>query len=385
MKFVFLLQVYTFAAFKDTSMHITIKPKNPQEIQDSSFIQQTPLWAIAKKQQGWQLQGFTLNMHEPEKCFRQEADMLVIYHHPAPDFAMAYIPYFPVDLPESIDEGIFLEECAEVLRGELDNNCGMIRFDLPWATPWAYDENRFDACGNWMGNPDPYIQEMRMNFSNIYGNLRKSPTDALPSNTLIVPLDEPNEQLLSGMKSKTRYNIRLSQRKGVDVRSATEAELETWYRLYRDTARRNGIHLEGMDVFPAVLKASDKVEQSHVELLFAEHEGEPLAGMFLAYSQERVTYLFGASSTNKRNLMGTYALQWEAMQRGKQAGCKYYDMFGVAPAPEPAHPMYGLYRFKTGFGGHLFHRYGCWDYPFNEPAYKVYRAIELQDTGYHVN
>ncbi len=366
-------------------MHITIKPKNPLEIQDSSFIQQTPLWAIAKKQQGWQLQGFSLKMIDKDKRFRQEADMLVIYHHPAPDFAMAYIPYFPVDLPVTIDEGIFLEECAEVLRGELDENCGMIRFDLPWATPWAFDENRYDENGIWMGNPDPNIQEMRMNFSNVYGNLRKSPTDALPSNTLIVNLDEPNEQLLSGMKSKTRYNIRLSQRKGVEVRSANEAELKKWNYLYRDTARRNGIHLEGMDVFPAVLKASEKVERSHVELLFAEYEGEPLAGMFLAYSGDRVTYLFGASSTNKRNLMATYALQWEAMQRGKIAGCKYYDMFGVAPAPEPAHPMYGLYRFKTGFGGHLFHRYGCWDYPLNESAYEVYRAIELQDTGYHVN
>ncbi|MGM0550179.1 MAG: lipid II:glycine glycyltransferase FemX [Bacteroidota bacterium] len=366
-------------------MNIEIRQKNPQEIKNSTFIQQTPLWALAKKQQGCHLQGFTLKMADDEAHFRQEADMLIIYHHPAPDFAMAYIPYFPVDLPASIDEGIFLEECAEVLREQLDKHCGMIRFDLPWSTPWAYDDNRYDEMGTWMGNPDPYIQEMRMNFSNVYGNLRKAPTDALPSNTLIVPLDEPNENLLSGMKSKTRYNIRLSQRKGVEIRNATRNDLQIWMKLYKDTARRNGIHLQGLDVFPAVLNASEKVRGSHVELLLAEHDGEPLAGMFLAYSQNRVTYLFGASSTNKRNLMATYALQWEAMQRGKQAGCTYYDMFGVAPAPEPAHPMYGLYRFKTGFGGHLFHRYGCWDYPLNEAAYEVYRAVELQETGYHVN
>ena len=64
--------------------------------------------------------------------------------------------------------------------------------------------------------------------------------------------------------------------------------------------------------------------------------------------------------------MPTYALQWEAIRRAKAAGCLEYDMFGVAPQTDPTHPMYGLWKFKHGFGGEIFHQLGCWDYPLLE-------------------
>jgi lipid II:glycine glycyltransferase (peptidoglycan interpeptide bridge formation enzyme) len=82
--------------------------------------------------------------------------------------------------------------------------------------------------------------------------------------------------------------------------------------------------------------------------------------------------------------MATYALQWEAIRTLKDAGCTEYDMFGVSPSPDPSHPMYGLYRFKSGFGGRLFHRMGCWDYPLDEDAYKVFSSGEMKAQGYHV-
>lgn len=80
----------------------------------------------------------------------------------------------------------------------------------------------------------------------------------------------------------------------------------------------------------------------------------PLAAMFLVMSAYRATYLYGASSSRMRSVMPTYALQWKAMQIAKQCGCMEYDMFGVAPNPDPSHPMYGLYKLKQGFGGEIF-------------------------------
>jgi lipid II:glycine glycyltransferase (peptidoglycan interpeptide bridge formation enzyme) len=76
--------------------------------------------------------------------------------------------------------------------------------------------------------------------------------------------------------------------------------------------------------------------------------------------------------------MAPYALQWEAICRAKSHGCTEYDMFGIAPYPSPSHPLYGLYRFKTGFGGSILHRMGCWDYPLNSARYDMYRTAEMK-------
>lgn len=83
--------------------------------------------------------------------------------------------------------------------------------------------------------------------------------------------------------------------------------------------------------------------------------------------------------------MGTYALQWKAIQIAKERGCTEYDMFGVAPRPDASHPLYGLFKFKTGFGGAMFHSLGCWDYPLQKEKYEYFRAMELRSQGYHLH
>ena len=81
--------------------------------------------------------------------------------------------------------------------------------------------------------------------------------------------------------------------------------------------------------------------------------------------------------------MGTYRLQYEAMKLAKNRKCTSYDMFGVAPSPEINHPMHGLYRFKSGFGGEFVPRQGCWDYVLDETRYNLFRTTESQTSGYH--
>ena len=183
-----------------------------------------------------------------------------------------------------------------------------------------------------------------------------------------------------------RYNIRLSCRRGVQVREVDASWLDEWLVLCRETAERNHIIHQDRRYFEALFAARDNNpdDRTSLHLLMAEAEGIPLAGMFLSISENQASYLYGASSSRQRNKMAPYALQWQAICMAKECGCRYYDMFGVAPSPSVSHPMHGLYRFKTGFGGFLYHRQGCWDYPLQEDLYPVYYVQALNEEGYHL-
>jgi lipid II:glycine glycyltransferase (peptidoglycan interpeptide bridge formation enzyme) len=111
-------------------------------------------------------------------------------------------------------------------------------------------------------------------------------------------------------------------------------------------------------------------------LLLAWHERDLLAGNIVAFWKSRAAYLYGASSGAKRNLMPTYALQWEAIRRARAAGCHSYDLYGVPPRPDPDHPMYGLYQFKTGFSDKVLRRWGTWDTTLMPATFALYRAAE---------
>ncbi|MGL4987163.1 MAG: lipid II:glycine glycyltransferase FemX, partial [Treponemataceae bacterium] len=83
------------------------------------------------------------------------------------------------------------------------------------------------------------------------------------------------------------------------------------------------------------------------------------------HNEEEAVYLYGASSNEKRNLMPAYLLQWVAIKDAKESGCIQYDFYGIPPTDDINHPMHGLYRFKTGFGGRIVHRVGSFDIPFS--------------------
>jgi lipid II:glycine glycyltransferase (peptidoglycan interpeptide bridge formation enzyme) len=172
----------------------------------------------------------------------------------------------------------------------------------------------------------------------------------------------------------------------VQVKSYGMEMLETWYALYSETSARNGITLHPKGNFYKFLEAQKQADDDiDTHLLMADYDGEYLAAMFLVLSKKRGTYLYGASSANRRNLMATYAVQWEGIRLAQEAGCEEYDMFGAAPNANSGHPLHGLYRFKSGFGGYFYHRMGCWDYPLNQPQYNSFRAQEVNNQGYHVN
>lgn len=370
-----------------------LRSKEIKQVYKTSIIQQTAYWSKVKNLQGLHTEAFNFRTKMSDMYTGSKADtyfiddLLVVIQPIDREHCIAYVPYGPEIEPSEENQGYFLEQLSESLRTFLSPKCIMIRYDLPWQSLWAKDESYYDLHGNWLGVPNKNIQEIRLNYNTDHWKLRKANTDILPSNTMFMDLKKDKDSLLGQMKPKTRYNINLSKRKGVTVRSLGIESLAIWYDLYRQTAMRNNFFLHDINYFKIVLsaRANDTSSPADVYLLVAEVDNSALAAMFLVISANRGTYLYGASASEGRNYMASYALQWRAMEMAKERGCTEYDFFGTAPSPDPSHPLCGLYRFKKGFGGNIYHRMGCWDYPLDTEKYPYYTSLEFKNQRYHLS
>lgn len=305
---------------------------------------QSPFWGAFKEAFGWQPRRFAL----------PGAGLLVLLRRFQPGFSLAYVPHGP-GTDQSPDPARFIARCGADLAEFLPRNCLFARFDLPAEL-----------------SPE-LLRRLEDNR-----RLVKAPVDIQPPDTVLISLEPDEEALLAAMKSKTRYNIRLSGKKGVTITEGSAADLDDWYALYEETGRRDRIALHSREYFQTLfdLPRTFGPGAPVLRLLFAEAEGERVAAVITCRYGGAATYLYGASSGRRRNLMPAYGLQWYAMKTEKEAGSRTYDLFGIPPADDPEHPMHGLYRFKTGFGGRIVRRPGCWDYPLRPVLYRLYRRAE---------
>lgn len=368
-------------------MDINVEKKDCRDIYTTPIVQQTAFWSEVKNHQGLATKAFDFRVRNRDiyagvgGYSSTYADLLLVERPLDSQNSIAYVPYGPEIEPSEEKQGNFLEELSEVMRSYLSKNCIAIRYDLNWRSHWCDEKD-----GSLTDIPAKNFQEFNMNYNTVNWGLRKSNSDILPTTTIILDLSMPHEAILKQMKPKTRYNIGLSERKGIKVRRTGMEQINIWYELYKETAARNGLYTNGIEYFTSVIstRAEDTSSPAHVELLIAELDGEPLAAMFLVIAEHRSTYLYGASSSRRRNYMPTYALQWEAIKLSKLYGCTEYDMFGVSPGPQRSHPMYGLYQFKTGFGGEPFFHLGCWDYLLDEGKYHLLQLSEMNVRGYYL-
>jgi lipid II:glycine glycyltransferase (peptidoglycan interpeptide bridge formation enzyme) len=193
-----------------------------------------------------------------------------------------------------------------------------------------------------------------------------------PRRTLLVDLGAEPDVILQRMKSKTRYNVRLAGRKGITVRPGDEADLPAFYRLMETTAERDRFAIHSQAYYEAAHRLFVPCGQGR--LLLAEYKGQLLAGLVVLIpgpgSGGTACYMYGASSNEHRNLMPTYLLQWEAMRWARSIGCRTYDLWGIPDEDEEtledqfterSDGLWGVYRFKRGFGGDLDRAIGAWD------------------------
>jgi lipid II:glycine glycyltransferase (peptidoglycan interpeptide bridge formation enzyme) len=198
-----------------------------------------------------------------------------------------------------------------------------------------------------------------------------------PRQTVVVDLRGTEEDWLGRMKPKTRYNIRLSTRKGVTVRETNE--LADFHQLMTITGNRDGFGVHSRAYYQKAFELFHP--GGNCALLQAEFDGKPLAALMVFQSKGRAWYFYGASSDEERSRMPAYLLQWEAMRWSARQGCYEYDLWGIPDFNEEkleaefetqSGGLWGVYRFKRGFGGSLRRSAGAWDKVYNPLLYRFY-------------
>jgi lipid II:glycine glycyltransferase (peptidoglycan interpeptide bridge formation enzyme) len=192
-------------------------------------------------------------------------------------------------------------------------------------------------------------------------------------NTFILNLEADEETLLANMKQKTRYNVRLSARKGVAIRRGGLEDLNLLYQMYAETSIRDGFVIRD----PAYYRDAwgSFIQDGLAQPLIAEVEDEPVAAIILYRFGKTAYYLYGMSRALHRDKMPNHLLQWEAIRWAKEAGCLVYDFWGAPDRIDPSDPMYGVYRFKEGFGAQFVQTIGAWDFPIKSLQYRLYKNL----------
>jgi lipid II:glycine glycyltransferase (peptidoglycan interpeptide bridge formation enzyme) len=359
---------------------------------DGTFLQ-TPFWCEFKARHGWKYKRFALEINFSEKndndatddlssdfCNQEVSVLTRSFAHNL--FSIAYIPLFPkLPFPEqsadeqTIEFANLISEIAKALKAQLPSNTIAIRFD-PYIDFESIEERDLFNVGM---KTVAFADGLKM---------RKNKVDIQPPDTTLVDLTATEDEILARMHSKWRYNIRLSEKKGVVVHRYLgndvnlSEKIDKFYELTKETNARDGNSSHAKSYYEDLIKSSAKeIENENdvpvVSLYIAEHEGEEIASIMTLFSHDEAIYLYGASSNNKRNLMPNHLLQWTAIKDAKDYGSKFYDMYGMPPEGEDEnHPMHGLYMFKTNFGGKIVHRPGSYDVRLKPLAYFLYNIAE---------
>jgi peptidoglycan pentaglycine glycine transferase (the first glycine) len=304
-----------------------------------AHILQTSSWGELKSHFGWNAEKIRVG-----QCGAQ-----VLFRKLPLGFSYAYIPKGPV---------------GDNWRGlwpEVDKVCRSHRAIVLSVEPDCWE---------------PVPQEIEGCFL----NFRFTNRSIQPRRTIIVDLVGGEEQWLENMKQKTRYNIRLAEKKGVVVRSSSD--VASFSRLMNITGTRDSFGVHNQAYYQI---AYDCFHPSgKCNLLFAEYNEKLLAGLMVFASGYRAWYFYGASSDEERNRMPTYLLQWEAIRWAAEAGCTSYDLWGIPDYDEEdlesqftqrADGLWGVYRFKRGFGGKMVRSGGAWEKVYLPGLYKLFKVI----------
>lgn len=349
---------------------------------ENQHFLQSSFWAEFKSHHGWKKYLFYIELKDSNFFEDGIYPLSVLVRSFKTIISLAYIPLAPElilksnnfqfeELKEKEITSEYLEivkKSAHYIKNSIQNNILFLRFDPPLI--YTDDENLNVKDSD------------RRDFAKLCRkmHLKKAANDIQPPDTVLLNLEPDAEKLLANMKSKWRYNIRLAEKKNVKIECHKEGGIDIFYKLYEETSKRDGIALHSKSYYQDLFETAEKMKaldssNPKISMYIATFDNEPLAAIITLFSSKEAVYLYGASSNKHRNLMPAYLLQWTAIQDAKNYGCRTYDFYGIPPTDDEHHPMYGLYRFKTGFGGRIVHRAGSIDVIFS-PLYSFYMLAE---------
>ena len=310
----------------------------------NGHLLQTWAWGDLKQAFGWTPWRIAI-----EQDGTLVAGAQVLYRRLGP-LTMAYIPKGPVLCCEDSEVEHALWQAVHA------HSRGMRAISLKVEPEWRDDE------------PD------RHNWLRRYG-FRPSDITIQPRRTVIVDLTEDEESILARMKAKWRYNIRLSARKGVEVREAGSEGMDIFYSLMQVTGERDAFAIHSRAYYEQAFALF--AAHNRVRLLIAYQGDVPLAALMPFCFNGQGWYMYGASANTGRELMPNHQLQWRAMQWARSAGCTQYDLWGISDAGPDAQEddLQGVQRFKEGFGGEIVRYVGAYDYVYLPPAYALLRRV----------
>ena len=305
-----------------------------------AHLLQTAAWGRLKSSFGWRVESLALD----------RAGTLLLFRPLPFGYSIGYLPRGPVPATQTA--------LSELLPA-IDRLCRSRRAAFLSIEPdWPDGDSEREA--------------LRRN------GLRPGARTIQPPRTILVDLRGTEDELLARMKPKTRYNIRLAAKHEVAV--AASEDIAAFARLMNTTGLRDSFAVHSESYYRAAYAAF--TPHQTVELFLASYRGEILSGLMAFAWGNRAWYLYGASSNLHREVMAPYLLQWEAMRWARSRGGELYDLWGIPDAEEEdletqftdrEDGLWGVYRFKRGFGGRVWRSVGTWDRVYNPALYLVYR------------
>lgn len=278
-------------------------------------------------------------------------------------FKMLYVPKGPI-FADWQNNKIRKQVFSDLKTFAHERDAFFIKIDpditLGYGLPGDENEQIIEAASEFVAD----LKNNDWRFSNEQVQMR---------NTMLIDLKKSEEELLSAMKQKTRYNVRLGAKKGVSVREGNQNDFEDLYAMYAETSIRDSFVIRSKEYYFEIWHTF--YEAGMLKPLIAEVDGTPVAGLMLFIFKEQAWYIYGMSRKLHREKMPNYLLQWEAIRHAKEAGCKVYDLWGAPDEFNDRDPMWGVYRFKKGLAAYEARRIGAWDLPINKVIYSAYTQI----------
>lgn len=273
-----------------------------------------------------------------------------------------------------------IEEAGTFVAGVL-----VIKYDLPFGFSWLYVPGyRLKAIAHELFQAEikkvatqeraVFLRADIHDLASVPDGWRKAAREVQPKDTLWLDLQPSEDELLAGLRQKTRYNVRLAQKHGVQVRfSNAPADVE----IFLDVAKHmseSGFSYHPDEYYRTFMNVLGPAGM--VELAIAEYNGEALAAHMMVYANGLATYVHGASRKDKRALMAPQLLYWETIKRAKAKGLTTFDFYGVMPeGADLNHPWAGLTRVKSGFGGRRVSYAGAYDFICQPLWYSIMNMV----------